>query len=354
MDLLKDKRILITGGTGSLGKVLTKRLLSGSRGTPEKIIVFSRDEAKQHYMRLEYLRKERSTDEVIYDNFHRLLEFRIGDVRDYGAVCSVLKDVDLVVNAAALKQVPSCEYFPTEAVATNIGGASNIARALREHDFDVDTVVGVSTDKACKPVNVMGMTKALQERVFIGANILQPKTRYICVRYGNVLASRGSVVPLFHDQIRMGGPVTVTTEEMTRFLLPLERAVDTILAALENAAPGEVFVPRVPSSRIVDLARAMIGDRKIELRITGIRPGEKIHEIMVSEEEAWRTRDAGEYYAIAPMLPELLEDRRVAPALSMEYSSRNDVLSLEDTAKMLAKYHLMPEDILKEEGDILR
>ncbi len=149
----------------------------------------------------------------------------------------------------------------------------------------VETVVGISTDKAAKPVNVMGMTKAIQERVFITANLTCPKTRFICVRYGNVLASRGSVIPLFHDQIRNGGPVTITTEDMTRFLLSLEQAVDTIFAALRGAKRGETYIPRVPSARMIDLARALIGDRQIKIEVTGIRPGEKIDEILISEEE---------------------------------------------------------------------
>ena len=200
MNLFDGKRILITGGTGSLGRVLVRRLLSGEMGDPERIIVFSRDEAKQHYMRLEYQKLSVATDEVIYRNFLQKVQFVIGDVRDYHSICSILRDVNVVFNAAALKQVPTCEYFPFEAVQTNISGPNNIVRALREHSFPVETVIGISTDKACKPVNVMGMTKAIQERLFISANLYIPDTRFICVRYGNVLASRGSVIPLFHHQ----------------------------------------------------------------------------------------------------------------------------------------------------------
>jgi len=216
--IFEGKRILVTGGTGSLGKTLVRRLLAGEKGTPKKVIVLSRDEAKQHDMRMSYLHKTVATDEVIYRNFLNTLEFRIGDVRNFADVCSAVKNADIVINAAALKQVPSCEYFPHQAVLTNCLGASNIVRAIEENSYPVETVVGISTDKACKPVNAMGLTKAIQERIFIAANILNPKTRFICVRYGNVLASRGSVIPLFHDQIRHGGPVTITTPEMTRFL----------------------------------------------------------------------------------------------------------------------------------------
>jgi len=348
------KTVVITGGTGSLGKVLTRRLLSGGAGIPRKIIIFSRDEAKQHFMRLEYQQKKKVTDEVIYHNFEQVLEFRIGDMRDYHSVCSVLKGADIVINAAALKQVPSCEYFPYEAVQTNIAGAENIVRAIRENDLLVQTVVGVSTDKACKPVNVMGMSKALQERVFIAANLTIPTTRFICVRYGNVLASRGSVIPLFHEQIKNGGPVTITTEDMTRFLLPLDHAVDTIYKALDVAQPGETIVPRVPASLMTNIAQALIGDRKIEIVVTGIRPGEKVHEIMVSDEEAWRTHERGDYYAIKPMLPELVKGVEEKPALTKEYSSGDSLMTLDETRELLIRYNLMVGTEIVEEGEFLR
>lgn len=254
--LLEGKRILITGGTGSLGRVLIRRLLSSELGTPKQIVVFSRDEAKQHYLRLEYQNRKVAMDDFVYRNFQAIVAFRIGDLRDFASISAALASVDVVFNAAALKQVPSCEYFPQEAVQTNILGAENIVRAIREQRLAIATVVGISTDKACKPVNVMGMTKAIQERILIRANLECPGTRFICVRYGNVLASRGSVIPLFHEQIRNGGPVTITTPEMTRFLLSLNRAVDTIFAALRQAQPGETYIPRVQSARILDLAQA--------------------------------------------------------------------------------------------------
>jgi UDP-glucose 4-epimerase len=343
MSVFKDKVVVITGGTGSLGKVLTWHLVSATSNQPRKVVVFSRDEAKQHYMRLEYQQFKNVTDEVIYNNFKRLLEFRIGDIRDYHSVCSVLAEADVVINAAALKQVPSCEYFPFEAVETNIIGAENIVRAIQENRFPVGTVVGVSTDKACKPINVMGMTKAIQERIFIRANIAIPATRLICVRYGNVLASRGSVIPLFIEQIMKGGPVTVTTKEMTRFLLPLERAVETIIAALESADPGETYVPRVPAARILDIARVLIGDRKINTVFTGIRPGEKVHEILVAGEEAWRTYERGDYYVIKPMLPELAGKETGRTPLNKEYSSRDSLMSLEEIEGLLRRHDLIPE-----------
>lgn len=351
--MLKDKRVLVTGGTGSLGKVLVRRLLSGEAGVPAQIVVFSRDEAKQHSMRLAFQHKRAATDEVIYHNFEQLLQFRIGDVRDPHSVSNALRDADVVFNAAALKQVPSCEYFPYEAVQTNVNGAENIIRVIREQRLPVETVVGVSTDKACKPVNVMGMTKAVQERLFVRANLDIPDTRFVCVRYGNVLASRGSVIPLFHEQIRRGGPVTITTTDMTRFLLSLEQAVDTVLAAVGGGRRGETYIPRVPSARVTDVTAALVGEREIETRVTGIRPGEKVHEILVSEEEAYRTIGRGDYYVIRPMLPELLDEEEKGEPLGREYSSADDLMTREQVVELLETHKLMVGDRFVYEEDML-
>ena len=351
---LEGKRILITGGTGSLGKVLTRRILGGEMGRPAKVIIFSRDEAKQHFMRIEYQQRVAATDEIIYRNSQQLLEFWIGDVRELDSVASALRESDVVFSAAAMKQVPTCEYFPYEAVRTNIEGPENIVRAIQKHDLRIETVVGISTDKACKPVNTMGMTKAIQERIFIQGNMRCPKTRFVCVRYGNVLASRGSVIPLFHEQIRHGGPVTITTPEMTRFLLSLDEAVDMVFAALDTALRGETYVPRAPSAKIVDVATALIDGRPIKQVVTGIRPGEKIHEIMVSEEEIHRTVERGEWYVMLPMLPELRGDAVGSGCLSKEYSSMDGVLSLAETAELLKRSKLMVEDLTAFEGEMLR
>jgi FlaA1/EpsC-like NDP-sugar epimerase len=354
MKCFDGRRIVITGGTGSLGKTLVRRFLSGRAGNPAKIIVFSRDEAKQHFMRMEYQHKAAATDEIIYNNFQQKLEFRIGDVRDFHAVASVLRDADIVFNAAALKQVPTCEYFPYEAVRTNIGGPENIIRAIDQYNLPVDTVIGISTDKACRPINAMGMTKAIQERVFIQANMRCSRTRFVCARYGNVLASRGSVIPLFLDQIRNGGPVTITTPQMTRFLLSLDDAVDTIFAAVQGGVPGETYIPQVPSSRITDIANAMIGDRNIEIKVVGIRPGEKVHEVLVSEEEADRTIDRDGYYVIHPMLPELCCSQKKPTRLWKEYSSADNAMSLEETRRLLQREGLMPEDVYADVAEVLR
>lgn len=343
--IFKGKRILVTGGTGSMGKTFVHRVLSGAMGTPKKVVVFSRDEAKQHDMRMAYLHRSVTTDEVIFNNFKNVLEFRIGDVRDHGDICSAVKDADIVVNAAALKQVPTCEYFPRQAIMTNCLGAHNIVRAIEENSYPVQTVVGISTDKACKPVNVMGMTKSLQERILIAANVLNRKSRFICVRYGNVLASRGSVIPLFHDQIRQGGPVTITAPKMTRFLLTLEDAVDTVLAALKGAKPGETYIPIAPSASVVNIAKALIGKRRVSIEVTGIRPGEKLHEILVSEEEMHHCIKRGRYYVIRPMLPELRGKAGEKPSvLTKEYSSGDDVLDLPATVRLLKRNRLRVED----------
>ena len=335
MQILEGKRILVTGGTGSLGQTLVKRLLTGELGKPENITVFSRDEAKQHYMRLDFMHKKTATDDVIYENSQSLLNFRIGDVRDYSSLLAAMRNADVVFHAAALKQVPSCEYFPFEAVQTNIFGAQNVVRAIRENNLPVETVVGISTDKACKPINVMGMTKALQERVLIEANRDCQNTSFMCVRYGNVIASRGSIVPLFVEQIKNGGPVTITLAEMTRFLLSLNRAVDTVFAAVKEGKRGETYIPQVAAGRVTDIARALMPEvEEVEMVFTGIRPGEKVHEIMVSEEECFRTSERNGYYVIHSILPDLRGDA-FEPVLSGEYSSADNNLDVSALRRLL-------------------
>jgi len=341
--IFEDKRILVTGGTGSLGQALIKRLLSGKNGLPESVTVFSRDEAKQHYMRLDFAQQSKATDEIIFENSKNRLRFRIGDVRDYHSLADALRNSDIVFSAAALKQVPSCEYAPWEAVRTNIEGAENLVRAVSELRLPIETVVGISTDKACKPVNVMGMTKAIQERVYIQGNLRAENTRFIAARYGNVLASRGSVVPLFIDQIERGGPVTITAAEMTRFLLTLDDAVDTIFSAVEAALPGETYIPRCSSARMVDLADVLIDGRDIGVEFSGIRPGEKVHESLLSAEESARTvMGADSCYALRSMLPELSAPV-TKPALEGEFSSDTTLMSRDELANFL-KQHI-PEAI---------
>jgi len=338
---LDKKRVLITGGTGSLGKVLTRRILSGQLGTPQSVIVFSRDEAKQHEMRMDYLNRRSVTEEVMYHNFERTLQFKIGDVRDFHSIAQALTNVDIVFNAAALKQVPACEYFPYEAVRTNIEGAENIVRAIKELRPNIETVVAISTDKACKPTNVMGMTKAIQERIFLTANIDCPKTRFVAVRYGNVLASRGSVVPLFLDQIEAGGPITLTDKKMTRFLLTLDQAVDTVFEALQFAEAGETYIPKIKAALIVDVINALVGKKKLPITETGVRPGEKLHEVLISQEESLRTISRGDYFAIKSILPEV--SKPVTPsALDFdELSSENFLMNFEETVALFKKNGLV-------------
>jgi len=354
--IFEGKTILVIGGTGSLGKVLVRRILTDELGKPGKVIVMSRDEAKQQAMRVSYMHRKATTDEVIYNNFRQLLEFRIGNVRNYADVCSAVKDADIIINAAALKQVPLCEYFPEQALQTNCLGPVNIVRAIRENDYSVDTVVGISTDKACKPVNVMGMSKAIQERIFVSANVLNLKTRFNCVRYGNVLASRGSVIPLFHEQIKAGGAVTITDASMTRFLLSLDQAVDTVFAVISEGKAGEIYVPIADSATVENIAKALIGSRKIETEIIGIRPGEKMHEILVSEEECHHVIKRGDYYVILPMLPELRNVNREEPSpLDNEFSSADNILDLEGTIELMAKHDLIgPIAELAEAEELLR
>jgi FlaA1/EpsC-like NDP-sugar epimerase len=339
--MLTDKVVVVTGGTGSLGNVLVRRLLAGELGQPRKMVVFSRDEAKQHAMRLHYLRRDTATEEIIYQESERRLKFQIGDIRDFHAVSALLRDADVVFNAAALKQVPTCEYFPYEAVQTNVTGAENIVRAIREHGLPVEAVIGISTDKACKPVNVMGMTKAIQERLFLRANLDCLQTRFVCARYGNVLASRGSVIPLFHHQINQGGPVTITTAEMTRFLLSLDHAVDTIFDALRDGRRGQTYIPRACSARVQEIAKVLISDRPIRMIFTGVRPGEKTHEILVSEEEGPRTYANGPNYVIDPILPELRVDRTSETSLNREFSSGENLLTIDQLRKFLTDHSLL-------------
>ena len=317
--------LLITGGTGTFGNAVAGRIATNGFG---EIRIFSRDEKKQDDMR------RRWADPRI--------KFYLGDVRNEQSLKDAMAGVDCVFHAAALKQVPSCEYFPSQAVRTNVLGAETIARVISKHQLPIQCVVGISTDKACKPVNVMGMTKALQERIFVQANIENPRTRFVVARYGNVLASRGSVIPLFLDQADRGGPLTLTDPEMTRFLMTLDEAVEAVYAALDVALRGEIVVPLIAAARMADVAQAVIAGRPIEIVETGPRPGEKTHEILVSEEEAHRTVERGGYLVIKPMLPELISATDDPPFTGAEFSSADQVLDAAAVQRLLADNQLVP------------
>jgi len=277
-----DKVVLITGGTGSFGKKMTKILLAEK--DPKKIIIFSRDELKQHEMRVAGYNDPR-------------LRYFIGDVRDRDRLIRAMHGVDIVIHAAALKQVPACEYNPMEAVKTNIIGTSNVLEAAL--DSGVKKVLALSTDKAVGPVNLYGGTKLVAEKLVIQSNAYAAgtSTRYSCVRYGNVVGSRGSVVPLFIKQ-RGNGKITITDERMTRFWLSLEQGVHFVINCIEQMEGGEVFIPKIPSTKVMDLARAIAPDAEVE--IIGIRPGEKLHEGLLSVDESRHTVELERMYVIQP------------------------------------------------------
>jgi len=304
----QSKSILVTGGTGSFGHQIISELV---KFQPACIVVFSRDEKKQYDM------------QDIFRN-HSSLRFTLGDVRDLERVREVMKGIDIVFHAAALKQVPNTEFAPLEAVKTNIVGAEHIRQAAIENDVRV--VVAISTDKAVKPVNVMGMTKAIQERVMLNPRNGIYKTRFVCVRYGNVLGSRGSVVPLFRRKILEGSPLPITHAEMTRFLLTLNQAVQLVFKAALDGESGDLFVRKMPAARIIDMGRMLAYGitRRMDYpqKIIGIRPGEKIHEVLVSEEEMLRAVEVDDYYLIRAQAQETGGDLQKQGKL-LEYTSHN-------------------------------
>ena len=283
-DVLRGKNILVTGGTGSFGHQIVRDLLPLD---PACIHIYSRDEKKQYDMAMSY-------------RHCRNLRFHIGDVRNLERTRDAMRGIDIVFNAAALKQVPSCEYAPFEAVETNIIGANNVRRAAIE--AGVQTVVSVSTDKAVKPVNVMGMTKAIQERIMLDPTFSSGSTRFVCVRYGNVLGSRGSVVPFFFDFIQKSLPLPITHPDMTRFQLTLKEAIHLVFVAAIKGESGDLWVQKMPAVRIPELGQALAygltGRRDYPMTVIGMRPGEKMHEVLVSEEEMWRATELEKHYLI--------------------------------------------------------
>lgn len=331
--MFANRTLLITGGTGSFGNAMLRRFLASDLG---EIRIFSRDEKKQEDVRKRY-------------NSHKL-RFYIGDVRDYASVVNVMRGVDYVFNAAALKQVPSCEFFPMEAVKTNVMGADNVIEAAA--NCGVSRVVCLSTDKAVYPINAMGMSKAMMEKVMIAKsrNLLGTATTVCGTRYGNVMASRGSVIPLFVNQVLAGQPLTVTDPNMTRFMMTVDDAVDLVIYAFQHGNNGEMFVQKSPASTIAILAKAIVELLKKSdhpIKIMGTRHGEKVYETLLSREEMVAAEDLGDYYRVRPDMRDLNYDKffvdgRAVMTEAQDYNSHNTRrLDLEGTKQLLLKLEFM-------------
>ncbi len=332
--MFKDKTLLITGGTGSFGNAVLERFLKSDMA---EIRIFSRDEKKQEDMRI-----------ALNDP---KLKFYIGDVRDYNSVHDALREVNYVFHAAALKQVPSCEFYPMEAVRTNVLGAENVMRAAIANE--VERCVVLSTDKAVYPINAMGISKAMMEKLMVAqSRICDPKKTVLsATRYGNVMASRGSVIPLFLDQLRAGKPLTLTDPTMTRFLMTLEESVDLVLYAFEHARPGDIFVQKAPACTVGDLAQAMreLLARQNEIKIIGTRHGEKLYESLLSREEMARAEDLGGYYRVPADSRDLnyakyFVEGETDVSMLDDYTSHNtERLDVEGVKKTLMKLEMIRE-----------
>ena len=316
---LNNKNILITGGTGSFGTKCVETILNNYK--PRRLIVFSRDELKQYEM-----------SQIFSEKKYPCLRYFIGDIRDRGRVVRACAEVDIIIHAAAMKQITSAEYNPTECIATNITGAENIIDGAISNN--VEKVVAISTDKAANPINLYGATKLCSDKLFVAANNLagKHKTRFSVVRYGNVVGSRGSVIPLFKKLIEEGKTkLPLTHPEMTRFVITLEQGVKFVLKAVEKMYGGEIFIPKLPSIKMLDLIEILVGKNNFDL--IGIRPGEKLHEVMIPKEESLNCVDFGKYYVIVPMFSWWddkgfkgnvgKKGKKVAE--SFEYSSNNNV-----------------------------
>ena len=309
--MFKNKTLLITGGTGSFGNAVLKRFLDSDIN---EIRIFSRDEKKQHDMRISFQNPK--------------LKFYIGDVRDYDSIFNALKGVDYVFHAAALKQVPSCEFYPIEAVKTNILGTENVLNAAISNN--VKRVICLSTDKAVYPINAMGVSKAMMEKLMVAKSRTSGNTVLVGTRYGNVMGSRGSVIPLFHQQIINGESVTVTDPKMTRFMMTLDDAVELVIYAFQNGKTGDIFVQKSPASTIEELADAMkkIYDSQIPVHVIGTRHGEKVYESLLGREELFAAEDLGDYYRISADNRDLNYNKYFSegasdPSELTEYNSHN-------------------------------
>lgn len=334
--MFKDKTLLITGGTGSFGNAVLKRFLNTDI---KEIRVFSRDEKKQDDMRILY-----KTDKI---------KFYIGDVRDLSSIKSAMYGVDYVFHAAALKQVPSCEFFPLEAVRTNVIGTDNMLTAAIE--YGIKKVICLSTDKAAYPINAMGISKAMMEKVFVAkSNTISPDKTTICgTRYGNVMASRGSVIPLFVEQIKNGQPLTVTNPAMTRFLMSLDEAVELVVFAFQNAEAGDIMVQKSPASTVRDLAQAIkeLFDVDNEIKIIGTRHGEKLYETLLTKEEYIHAVDMGGFFRIPADKRDLNYDKYFVEgkeklSTEEEYNSHNtEILTVEQIKEKLLQLDYIIEEL---------
>lgn len=342
MDLFDKKTLLITGGTGSFGSTVLKHFLDSNLS---EIRIFSRDEKKQDDMRHEL--------QIHHGDLADKVKFYIGDVRNIHSVEDAVQGVDYVFHAAALKQVPSCEFFPMEAVRTNVEGTDNVLRAAVA--AGVKKVVCLSTDKAAYPINAMGISKAMMEKVVgASARVAAGKTTICCTRYGNVMCSRGSVIPLFIEQIKAGNPITITNPDMTRFLMNLDEAVDLVMFAFEHGEPGDLFIQKSDASTIGDLAAAvaeLFGDTG--QRLIGIRHGEKLYETLMTEEECARSEDMGNYYRVVADGRDLNYDKffidgQIHSLKGQAYTSHNTRrLNVEETVKKILTTDYVCDELKK-------
>ena len=341
MSIFKDKTLMITGGTGSFGNAVLNRFLRTDIG---EIRIFSRDEKKQDDMRHEY--------EVKYPDVAHKIKFFIGDIRNLQSCRNAMPGVDYIFHAAALKQVPSCEFFPMEAVKTNVIGTDNVLTAAIE--AKVGAVICLSTDKAAYPINAMGITKAIEEKIAVAKSRYSGDTKICCTRYGNVMCSRGSVIPLWIDQIRNGHSVTLTEPNMTRFIMSLEEAVDLVLFAFENGQNGDILVQKAPACTIQTQAEAvceLFGGKKEDIRVIGIRHGEKIYETLLTNEECAKAEDMGDFYRVPADNRTLNYDKYFSEGdenrvTLTEFNSENTKrLNLEETKAKIASLEYIQNEL---------
>ena len=332
--MYKNKIIVITGGTGSFGKTVTKHLLCND---VKEIRIFSRDETKQDALRTKHMHDSR-------------VKFYIGDIRDYDSIYAALNGVDYVFHAVALKQVPSCEFFPVEAVKTNIIGTENVLNSAINNK--VEKIICLSTDKAVYPINAMGISKAMMEKVFVAKSRNSGKTKIIGTRYGNVMGSRGSVIPLFIEQIKAGKPITITDPKMTRFMMSLDEAVELVLYAFKNGNQGDLFVQKSPAATVSVLAKALVElyKSKAPVKEIGIRHGEKMYETLVTKEEMIKAEDQEKYFKISPDGRDLNYDQYFSKGTLKssinEYNSNNtNLLNVEEMKNLLQDLPIIKEEI---------